>query len=448
MSEVQKKGSQLPELVQTAASGAAATPDPELQLERYGLRYQTQRKIASGGMASIVHAYDPLLARHVAVKVLHASLAQQPGEVESFLREARVTAQLEHPNIVPVYEVASGRDGEWACFAMKLVQGKSLAERLAELGEARLSPTELPKLLDVLLKICDAVSYAHSRGILHLDLKPQNVMIGSYGQVYVMDWGIAVRCSLSDTGRLVPNDRHASMRGTLAYMAPEQLDNELTQVDERADVYGIGAIIYELLTGKPPFVATGSGDDVARLRAHVVPDACELAAPLRVPPGLARVAMRALAPVEQRHASVVALRAELESLLRGGGWFEVRSFAAGEFIVQEGEPAHEAYMLVEGECDVLKRGGDRDLLLRRMSAGEVFGEAAIFTRGPRTASVRARSAVTVRVVTREALEWELDTLGVLGGFVHAIAARFREADDERAELRAREAGARERERRA
>jgi serine/threonine-protein kinase len=388
-------------------------------------------------MASIVHAFDPLLGRHVAVKLLHASLVEQAGEVDAFLREARTTAQLEHPNIVPVYDLASGQRSEWACFAMKLVQGQSLAERMAALGDARLSTSELPRLLDVLLKICDAISYAHERRVLHLDLKPQNVMIGSHGQVYVMDWGIAVRCTRSESGRLVPLDRHGSMRGTLAYMSPEQVDPELTDVDERADVYGIGAIIYELLTGKPPFAPGDATDDVERLRTHVVPDALAAAAPVRVPPGLARIAMRALSRhLDERYPTVLALRAELESLVRGGGWFQVRTFEPGELIVCEGDEAHEAYILVEGECDVFKRSGPSQVHLRLMRQGEVFGEAAIFTGGTRTASVRAKSAVTVRVVTREALEWELGSIGVLGSFVHAIAERFREADDERVALRA------------
>ena len=276
MSDTDDLGSKEPQLAPTTVTGDAAKVHDLEEVERYGLRFQTQRKIASGGMASILHAYDPVLGRHVAVKLLHASLVQQRGEVEAFLREARVTAQLEHPNIVPVYDMASGSDSEWACFAMKLVQGKSLAEHLRELGDRRLGPSELPALLDVLLKVCDALSYAHSRRILHLDLKPHNIMIGSHGQVYVMDWGIAVRCGVGPDGRLAPSDRHASVRGTLAYMAPEQLDPELPEVDERADVYGVGAIIYELLSGRPPFRLEAR----VRVEPHASAQAKNIVAPI------------------------------------------------------------------------------------------------------------------------------------------------------------------------
>lgn len=427
-----------PELAPTSVSGTVRVFDDDCELERYGLRFQTQRKLATGGMASVVHAFDPLLGRHIAVKLLHSSLVQQAGEIDAFLREARVTAQLEHPNIVPVYDLASGASSDWACFAMKLVQGESLADHLAELGDARLAPNELTRLLEVLLKVCDAIDYAHSRRVLHLDLKPQNIMVGSHGQVYVVDWGIAVRCSVSVDGRLAPIDRHASMRGTLAYMAPEQLDNELSGVDERADVYGLGAILYEVLTGKPPFPATGERDDIARLREHVVVDASVAAAPLHVPSRLARIVARALAKrPEDRYANVAELRAELESLARGHGWFELRSFAPGEFIVREGEVAHEAFVLMDGACDVLKQSGASFLHLRCMQRGEAFGEASILARATRTASVRAKTHVRVMVVTRESLEWELSSMGMLGTFVRSLAQRFREADDERALQRVR-----------
>jgi serine/threonine protein kinase len=401
-------------------------------LERFGLRFQTQRRIARGGMASILHAYDPVLGRHVAVKLLHAALLAQHGELDAFMREARITAQLEHPSIVPVYELASGSLGEWACFAMKLVQGESLAQTFSRLGATRLAASELPGLLDVLLKVCDAVSFAHSRRVLHLDLKPNNVMIGSHGQVYVMDWGIAVRGERGADGFLRPVEAHASLRGTLAYMAPEQLDRSLAQVDERSDVYGIGAILYELLTGRPPFDARGDGQDTVRLREHRVSDPILAASGQRIPPGLARVALRALAKdAGHRYPSVDALRQDLQQLVRGGGWLTERQFVPEEVIVREGEPSEDAYIIVSGECDVY-RGNEH---LRRMSAGDVFGEVGLFTRGTRSATVRAVSTMTVLVVTRETFEWELSALGWLGTFVRALAERFREADDERLALR-------------
>lgn len=422
------------QLVPTAVAGSHH-PEARDELERLGLRFQTQRRLGRGGMASVLHAYDPVLGRHVAIKLLHGSLVRQPGELDAFVREARLTAQLEHPNIVPVYEIAVGPESDWACFAMKLVDGVSLGKKLAELRERRLEARVLSSLLELMLKVCDAVSYAHSRRVLHLDLKPDNVMIGSHGQVYVMDWGIAVRCTQAEDGRLVPQDRHGSVRGTLAYMAPEQLDRELAEVDQRADVYGLGAILYELLSGRAPFVPQGDGEDHARLQAHVVEDPLARGMP-GLPPGLVQVAMRALArEPAQRYANVSELRAELERLRRGGGWFPMRTFAPGSVIIREGEPGSEAYLLVQGECEVEKASGGRRERLRAMSAGEVFGEMALLTGEPRGATVRALSETHTLVVTRETLAEELAPLGWLGTLVRALARRFREADDERTELR-------------
>jgi CRP-like cAMP-binding protein len=414
----------------SAPPGAAPTELP-------GLRFQPQGLVAQGGMASIVHAYDPLLERHLALKTLLPNLSGQPVELESFLREARVTAQLDHPNIVPVYDLVTDSEGEHACFAMKLVQGHSLAQRLRALGDRRLSPQDLPGLIDVLIKVCDAVAFAHSRRVLHLDLKPDNVMMGSHGQVYVMDWGIAVRCERDESsGRLRPSAAQRTVRGTLAYMPCEQLETGLLSVDERSDVYALGAMLYELLTGRPPFEPRGGAEDLERLRQHVIPDPLDLPALEAPPAALCRTAMRALArDPEQRHASVVELKAELEEFVRSGGWLGARRCEPGEVLMREGEEAGEAYILLEGECDVFQQTGSAQTHLRRMRPGEVFGEIAILTRRPRSATVIAATRATVLVITRETLERELGGKHWMGLLIRALADRFREADEERARLR-------------
>jgi serine/threonine-protein kinase len=422
-----------PALAQTMVSerGPAVTDSTEFP----GLRFQPQGLVAQGGMAAIVHAYDPLLERHVALKTLHPTLSGHSLELQSFLREARVTAQLDHPNIVPVYDMAA--QDEWACFAMKLVHGQSLAQRLRALGTRRLHPDELPGLMDVLLKVCDAVAFAHSRRVLHLDLKPDNIMIGSHGQVYVMDWGIAVRCERDElSGRLRPSAAQRTVRGTLSYMPPEQLEIGLLQVDERSDIYALGAILYELLTGRPPFEPRGCAEDLLRLREHVTPDPLDLPDAVPLPAALCRTAMRALArDREQRHTSVAAFRAELEEFVRSGGWLDARRFEPGAILMREGESAGEAYILLEGECDVYKQSGAGQTHLRRMRPGDVFGELAIITQNVRSATVVARDKVTVLVVTQEALQRELSSKHWMGLFIRALAERFREADEERARLR-------------
>jgi eukaryotic-like serine/threonine-protein kinase len=399
-------------------------------------RFEARGTVAKGGMGSILDVYDHRMQRQVAMKVLHTDLVSRQGELEIFVREAQITGQLDHPNIVPVHDMGQASAPPW--FAMKLVQGHSLAEQLRRLGPGKLPGAEIEAFIKVMIKVCDAVAFAHSRGVLHLDLKPHNIMVGSHGQVYVMDWGIAVRCQRGEDGRLHPIEAKKGLRGTLAYMAPEQARRGLAGVDERSDVYGLGAVLYEFLTGRPPFEPRGVLEDVVRVVDNVVLDPLEAPTLRQPPPGLAAIATRALArDPDERYPDVPALQAELEALLRGGGWFHERQFAAGTAIVREGDPGEAAYIVVRGSCDVFKRSGERSVHLRRIGPGEVFGETAILTSGRRTASVVAVDEVSVLVVTRDALERELDARGWLGPLVRALAQRFREADEERAELRSR-----------
>lgn len=395
-----------------------------------------QRVLAVGGMGSVVHVYDPRLQRHVALKVLHATLAQRPAELAAFVREACITAQLDHPNIVPVHDLHVDEAGGWAGFSMKMVQGDSLEQRLRALGDARLEEAALGELLDVLIKVCDSVSFAHSKLLLHLDLKPSNIMIGSHGQVYVMDWGIAAKCVRDDDGRLRPAEPPRGTRGTLAYMPPEQLDHQLARVDQRADVYALGATLYEILTGRPPFLGSGSQADLERKLRHVVLEPAPEPG-LAPPPGLMHVALRALAHAPaDRYATVDDLKADIVRLRHGGGWFAERQFAPGEVIMREGEAGDEAFIIADGQCQVFKRIGENERLLRVLSEGDLFGEMAILTAGRRSATVVASSQVKAWVVTRETLLRELGRHAWVATLVKALADRFLEADNERASLRA------------
>jgi serine/threonine-protein kinase len=225
-------------------------------------RIELRGELARGGMGAVLRGHDPALNREVAVKVLLTSLTGRPDLVRRFVEEAQVAGQLQHPGVVPIYDLGSFADGR-PFFAMKLVQGRTLAEMLAE------RPTlshDLPRFLNIFESVCQAMAYAHSRRIIHRDLKPLNVMVGAFGEVQVMDWGIAkVLTDGEEQSEIRPMDGAAkqggkdssltaagSTLGTLAYMPPEQAAGE--SVDERADVFGLGAMLCEILTGKPPYV--------------------------------------------------------------------------------------------------------------------------------------------------------------------------------------------------
>lgn len=238
-------------------------------------KYLVIQKLGSGGMGTVYLAQDRELGRKVAIKVMN--VADSTGALATrMMREARIVALLEHPGIVPIHDVGTLADGR-VFYAMKLVQGSRLDEYAGGVSS-------LADLLRIFQKVCEAVGFAHARGVIHRDLKPENVMVGPFGEVLVMDWGVAKviaapREPATDMQEapakpeIIGDDDHAqtlplapfgadtvtiggTVIGTPAYMAPEQARGETESIDERTDVYALGAVLYFLLTSRPPIVAS------------------------------------------------------------------------------------------------------------------------------------------------------------------------------------------------
>jgi serine/threonine-protein kinase len=257
--------------------------------EETGDRYQLQGEIARGGMGAVLRGRDVDLGRDLAVKVLLEKYVDRPEVARRFIEEAQIGGQLQHPGVVPVYDI--GRFGERPFFTMKLVKGHTLAALLAERADPA---ADRPRFLAIALQVCLAVAYAHAKGVIHRDLKPANVMVGAFGEVQVMDWGLAKVLAEGGTadeerasqkhqpeeGTLIRTARSSgsagtfgtqtevgSLLGTPAYMPPEQANGDIATLDRRADVFGLGAILCEILTGKPPYVGRSS-EEVRRKAAN------------------------------------------------------------------------------------------------------------------------------------------------------------------------------------
>jgi serine/threonine-protein kinase len=409
----------------------AATPE----------RIQSVTEIATGGMGVVESAFDSVLLRRVARKTMRTGAADDPEVTVRFIEEAQITAQLDHPNIVPVHDLAANVAEGKVFFTMKLVDGETLSTVFRRLHEQAFSGLELERVLRVFLKVCDAVSFAHSRGVVHRDLKPDNIMVGSHGQVYVMDWGVALllRDEKADADAEPPisvarpsgAEESGTLVGTVQYMAPEQALGLTSVQGPLTDVYGLGAILYALLTGVGPSWATSAPEALRIARAGPIPPPDTRPAWPSLPPGLCRIAMKALSvEPRHRHPSVEALRQDVESFLRGGGWFQVRSFAAGMLIVEEGAVADAAFLVTHGNCEVYRNVEGEKRVVRCLGPGEIFGEMGLLTGAPRTATVAALDDVTVMVITPEALEHELSHSGWLQVLVRALAVRFRELDQQ------------------
>jgi serine/threonine-protein kinase len=321
-------------------------------------KYVLSGELGRGGMAVVYLAVDQDIHREVAVKMLHGADTDLRLR---FLAEAQVTGQLEHPNIVPVHDLDFDHQGR-PFFAMKLVRGRSLAEVIAALvkgDEDMRREFTLPRLLNILVGVCNGIAYAHKRTVVHRDLKPANIMIGDFGEVMVMDWGLAKvgiaqgRYADADAGAPVATSMPAhevmgartpaagpvtttrirvggdSIAGTVAgtpnYMAPEQAKGDLERIDARTDVFALGAILYELMTLTPPFRGRTVQDVLAAASdGRIEPPAERARGGFReIPADLAAVAMKALEyRPENRYASAADFR---EDLMR---WLDGRSVSA------------------------------------------------------------------------------------------------------------------------
>jgi WD40 repeat protein len=230
-------------------------------------RYRLEHRIGRGGMGDVYRAHDSEFRRSLAVKVLKEEYKDRQDLTARFLEEAQITGQLQHPGVPPVHEIGRLPDGR-PFLAMKLIEGRTLAQLLAE----RKDPTDgLPRFLTIFQQVCQIVAYAHSRRVLHRDLKPANVMVGAFGEVQVMDWGLAKvlatheakdASSTNSTGitlspmqldRAGGPTRLGAVMGTLAYMPPEQARGEIEKIAEPSDVFSLGAILCEIQTGEPPY---------------------------------------------------------------------------------------------------------------------------------------------------------------------------------------------------
>jgi tetratricopeptide (TPR) repeat protein len=302
---------------------AIVEPASETAPDTAGLigRYPVFGEIGRGGMGAVLRGRDPLLGRELAIKVLRDEHAGRPDLVRRFVEEARVGGRLQHPGVVPVYELGQADipSGEIArpYFTMKLIEGRTLALLLAE----RRDPTrDLPLLLKIFEQVCQTLAYAHARGILHRDLKPANIMVGAFGEVQVMDWGLAKTLdgatdAARNAGEATPETTdHAltgagAIMGTPAYMSPEQARGEL--LDERADVFGLGAILCEILTGRPPHTNGRGGAILEQAQRGDLRPAIDRLDKCAADADLVQLAKDCLAPQaadRPRHAGVVAER--------------------------------------------------------------------------------------------------------------------------------------------
>ncbi len=292
-------------------------------------RYELIETIGDGGMGTVFRAWDRDLDREVAIKTvrLRSSSAGSPStlaqRLRRFLNEARITGLLEHPNIVPVHDLGVLPSGR-LFFAMKLVDGVTLTDHFQiSVPEAEASQS-LPARVSILLKVCDALAFAHQRGVIHRDLKPENIMIGRFGEVQVMDWGLVkiLQGSAAQAEEFSPNHDEqltdkpsaqmtstGSVFGTPAFMAPEQALGKIEDIGQTTDVFGLGALLFFMITGRAPFHGQTRTEIIANASACIVPPL-----PSNTPFELRAICKLAMSEnPEKRYQSVIAFAADLNA---------------------------------------------------------------------------------------------------------------------------------------
>ena len=312
-------------------------------------KYKFRKSLASGGMKMVLEVRDMDTMRDVAMAVLPDADKRPPVDILRFVQEARLTASLEHPNIVPVHDIGIDSNGS-PYFTMKLLRGRTLAALLQALQEGdpdAVRDYPLDHLLRIFLMICSGVAFAHSKGVLHLDLKPENIQLGDFGEVLIMDWGLAKmigNTSFTEKYSVETTEEHhraspamtldGMMKGTPGYMAPEQAAGQNTAKDQRTDIYALGAILYAILTLQSPIPIKPVEEMVNdTLAGAIIPP--RLRVPEREIPGaLDAVVMKAMSyyPAD-RYEDVSEIRREVNAFLGGFATMAERASSARKLLL-------------------------------------------------------------------------------------------------------------------
>lgn len=398
-------------------------------------RYHLIDRIGEGGSSEIFSTVDGRMNRVVALKVLKAENLERKDLVDLFVNEAKLLGFIEHPGVVPVYNTFSYQDGR-PCYSMKLLEGRRLTDLLdRRRGGAGTELTSI-EAFRIFTKICETMAFVHAKGVIHLDLKPANIMIGSFGEVLVMDWGNArifdegpYRAYLGKfTDRMglaqFVSPSSEMIVGTPGYMSPEQTEVSRSELGPTSDVFSAGVLLYEMMAGLNPFDAEETAAVLEKTRTYAPPPVHELNPD--VPLRLSQICGRMMEKnPSRRYAGFAEVLADLSALNLSGQAFPVLELQPGEMIFHEGEQGDYAFSVLSGSIEISKRVHGRSHVLAVLGKGEVVGELAIIRHQPRTATARALELSRIRVLSRADVESELQKLAPwVGDMINCLADRF------------------------
>lgn len=410
-------------------------------------RYHLIQKIGEGGLSVISSFFDRFLNRVVAIKELKGVRRNNPHLLKAFITEVKLISYLDHPGVVPIFDTFLQRDDK-LCYSMKLIEGIRLSSLLEyRLKGERKYGVSLSQFLDIFTKLCETLAYVHDRGVIHLDVKPDNIMVGKYGEVMIMDWGNARLYNTKpyydylnqhlESVKLANFEKEADniILGTPHYMSPEQTDHSRETLTPSSDIFSAGIILYQMLTGVHPFIFVEETMEIMKqIRDHNPKPAHDINSD--IPVRLSMICQNMLEKDRSlRYKSLKDVLEDLDGFFTSGQAFSTRTYLPGDTIVKEGEAGDYSFKIISGKVEVSKMVEGKQKVLAQLGKDEIFGELAIFTKQPRIATVEAMEPTTIRIMDKESVEKELEKLSPwVGNMITGLSKRFIELNKKLVEM--------------
>lgn len=398
-------------------------------------RYHSAAEIGAGGLAKVSSSFDSFLNRAIAVKELNEENLSDPDLLQAFITEARMISYLEHPGVVTVYDTHL-TDAQELRYTMQLVDGQTLAEFLEyHLQPGVVNENYLFDVLSIFTKLCETLAYVHDKGVVHLDLKTENIMLGRYGEVKIMDWGNArlydaslyqaeIRKHLGAESEMIgPLETGETIVGTPLYMSPEQTQSR-GELGPTSDIFSLGVVVYELLTGQRPFAAETVEEILEQVRTLDPPPVHELNPdiPLRLSTICQKMMQKA---PEERHQSAREVLHDIQAAQTSGQAFPLWEISAGETIFREGDPGDFTLRIKSGRIEISKMDQGARKVLAELGPGDVLGELAAFTNNPRTATAITLEDTEAYLMRGAEIDAEMEKLSPwVSHMINALSNRF------------------------
>ena len=394
-------------------------------------RYRIIGLLGRGTFSDVFNCFDTSLNRIVAIKQLRQEYLKDDLKKKMFLNETKLISYLDHPGVVTLYDTFISKEG-LPSYTMKINKGFTLREELASKTRGQ--------MLAIFIKLCETLAYAHDKGVIHLDLNPDNIMLGQYGEVVITDWGNAILYNdrpymeylklIRDTPAPPFDIMSNHLTENSAYLSPEQITGDKESLSPSTDIFLMGVILFEMITGRRPFEAKSEEELHKKILNDRAPLLNEVQSDLPNMLSLICAKMLEKDPYSRYH-SFHDILIDIDRLQNSGQAFSTMKFNAGDIIINEGDPGTFAFIVLKGSVEISRFINGERKILARLGRNEIVGELAIFTKEPRTATVTAfENGTVIRVMDYESVEQEMQKLSPwVQNMITGLSRRFMKLND-------------------